>query len=66
MSNRNRTRGAERRLRNPFDGEVTLYRDGAKAEGLKGTMPRFGTRKGERVTVQAAGASLADVRRVVP
>jgi hypothetical protein len=58
--------GAECRLRNPFDGEVTLYRDGAKAEGLKGTMLRFGTRKGERVTLLAAGASLADARRSVP
>jgi hypothetical protein len=58
--------GAECRLRNPFDGEVTLYRDGAKAEGLKGTMLRFGTRKGERVTVLAAGTALADARRSVP
>jgi hypothetical protein len=58
--------GAECRLRNPFDGEVTLYRDGAKAEGLNGTMLRFATRKGERVTVLAAGTSLADARRPVP
>jgi hypothetical protein len=58
--------GAECRLRNPFDGEVTLYRYGARAEGLKGTMLRFGTKKGERVTVLAAGASLADARRSVP
>jgi hypothetical protein len=58
--------GGECRLRNPFDGEATLYRDGAKAEGLKGTMLRFATKKGERVTVLAAGASPADARRVVP
>jgi hypothetical protein len=58
--------GAECRLRNPFDGEVTLYRDGARAEGLKETMLRFGTKRGERVTVLAAGALLADARRSVP
>ena len=58
--------GAECRLRNPFDGEVTLYRDGAKAEGLAGTMMRFGTRKGKRVTVLAAGVAPADARRRVP
>jgi len=58
--------GAECRLRNPFDGEATLYREGAATEGLKGSMLRFGTRKGERVTVLAAGASLADARQSVP
>jgi hypothetical protein len=58
--------GSECRLRNPFDGEATLYRDGAKAEQLKGAMLRFATRKGERVTVLAAGTAPADVRRQVP
>jgi len=58
--------GAECRLRNPFDGEVTLYRDGPKAEQLKGTMLRFATKKGERVTVLPTGTAPADVRRQVP
>jgi hypothetical protein len=58
--------GAECRLRNPFDGEVMLYRDGAKAEQLKGTMLRFATKKAERVTVLPTGTAPADVRLQVP
>lgn len=58
--------GSECRIRNPFDGEVTLYRDGAKAEQLKGTMLRFVTKKGESVTVLPTGTAPADVRRQVP
>jgi len=58
--------GAECRLRNPFEGEVTLYRDGVKTESMKGTMLRFATTKGERVTVLPVGAALADARRTVP
>jgi hypothetical protein len=45
--------GAECRLRNPFAGEATLYRNGAKAENLRGDILRFTTRKGE--TVRVAG-----------
>jgi len=44
--------GAQCRLRNPYDGGVTLYRDGARAEELNGTMLQFATKKGERVTLR--------------
>ena len=46
--------------------KVTLYRDGAKAEQLKGTMLRFVTRRAESVTVLPTGTAPADVRRQVP
>jgi hypothetical protein len=58
--------GAECRLRNPFDGPVTLYRDGRKAEALSGTMLRFPTRKGERVVALAANARREDAGCAIP
>jgi hypothetical protein len=46
--------GAECRLRNPFHGPVTLYRDGRKSESLRGDVLRFPTQKGERIRVAEA------------
>jgi hypothetical protein len=44
--------GAECRLRNPWgEGPVTLTRNGQKSEILNGSMLRFSTRKGERISV---------------
>ncbi len=58
--------GAECPLRNPWgEGEVTLYRDGKKAESLKGSLLRFATRKGEKIVVAPAGATLDQLKRTV-
>jgi hypothetical protein len=46
--------GAECRLRNPFEGNVTLYRNGRKSETLNGSLLRFPTAKGEKLTVTRA------------
>ncbi|SPE41719.1 conserved exported hypothetical protein [Candidatus Sulfopaludibacter sp. SbA3] len=46
--------GGDCKLRNPFAGEVTLYRNGVKAENLRGNLLHFATRKGERVRVVAS------------
>jgi hypothetical protein len=44
--------GSACRLKNPWgDGEVTLARDGKKAESLRGTELTFATRKGETIIV---------------
>jgi Glycosyl hydrolase family 95 catalytic domain/Glycoside hydrolase family 95, C-terminal domain len=43
--------GAECVLRNPFNGDVALYRDGKKAETLSGSLLKFATRRGERIQV---------------
>jgi hypothetical protein len=44
------TAGAECRLRNPWgEAEVTLVRDGRKAETARGSLLSFPTRKGERI-----------------
>jgi hypothetical protein len=45
--------GALCRLRNPFGGAVSLYRDGKKSESLRGDVLEFATRKGEVVRVVA-------------
>jgi hypothetical protein len=59
--------GAECRLRNPWgEGEIDLYRDGKKAETLKGSLPRFATRKGERIVVAPAGTAPNQYQRSVP
>jgi hypothetical protein len=44
--------GAECRLRNPWgERQVSLMRDGAKAETLSGSLLTFATRKGEKIVV---------------
>lgn len=58
--------GAECRLRNPFVGEVSLYRDGRKAGTLRGSLLQFPTRKGERLILVEANSLPADFRRAVP
>jgi hypothetical protein len=46
--------GAHCKLRNPFATPVQLYRDGRKAETLRGDLLEFATRKGERIEVRTA------------
>lgn len=58
--------GAQCRLRNPFEGEVAIYRDGVKAEARRGSLLEFATRKDEKITVVAANRAPADFRRAVP
>jgi hypothetical protein len=58
--------GAPCKLRNPFGGSAVLYRDGKAAETLSGSLVEFGTRKGERIVVVAAGARPAQFRRAIP
>ena len=41
-------------MRNPFGGGVTLYRDGRRADTLRGELLRFATRKGERLRLLPA------------
>ena len=56
--------GGECRLRNPWgETEVTLYRDGRKAENLSGSRLQFGTAKGERIVVVRAGTKREQFRR---
>jgi hypothetical protein len=46
--------GAECRLHNPWgEGAVELYRDGKKAETVRGAMLHFPTRKGEKIVLKA-------------
>ncbi len=49
--------GAECVLRNPFSGDVALYRDGKKAETLRGSLLKFATRKSERIQVRPAAST---------
>ncbi|MBZ5619422.1 MAG: glycoside hydrolase family 95 protein [Acidobacteriia bacterium] len=58
--------GAECRLRNPFEGDACLYRDGKKAETLQGSLLRFPTRRGEALVVVAVNTAPEDFRRAVP
>jgi hypothetical protein len=57
--------GAECRMRNPFEGPVTLYRDGKNSEGLEGSLVRFGTRKGERISALPANVRFEDLAHAV-
>ncbi|HVV45139.1 MAG TPA: hypothetical protein VHC72_08025 [Bryobacteraceae bacterium] len=58
--------GARCRLRNPFDGEAAIYRNGARAETRREPLLEFATQKGERITVVAANHAPAEFRRAVP
>jgi hypothetical protein len=58
--------GASCKLRNPWAAEeVTLFRDGQKAETLSGDLLKFATRKGERVIAVRTGTAPADFQRTV-
>jgi hypothetical protein len=59
--------GAECRFRNPWgEAAIDLYRDGRKAETLKGSLLRIATRKGERIVIVASGAAPNRYRRNLP
>ena len=59
--------GAACRLRNPWgEAEIDLYRDGSKAETLKGPLLRFDTRKGERIVIVTSGAAPNRYHRSLP
>jgi hypothetical protein len=56
--------GQECHLQNPWNkSEVTLYREGRKAENLSGSLLRFATRKGETVVVVRAGTVPTQFKR---
>ena len=58
--------GEQCRLRNPWgESAVTLYRDGKKAEEVKGSLLTFATRKGEKVLALRSGSSPEKFRRAV-
>ncbi|HUA58613.1 MAG TPA: DUF5703 domain-containing protein [Verrucomicrobiae bacterium] len=58
--------GVECRLRNPFGGEVDVYRDGKRARRVRDSLLRLPTRKGERLIVVPVGANPASLKRAVP
>jgi hypothetical protein len=58
--------GAECRLRNPFPADVAVYRNAKPAETVRGTLLRLATRKGEKLTLVAAGAEPASFRHAIP
>jgi hypothetical protein len=58
--------GQECRLQNPWsESEVTLYRDGKKAESLSGSLLRFPARKGETIVVVPVGTVPTQFKRSV-
>jgi hypothetical protein len=58
--------GEQCRLRNPWgESAVTLYRDGKRAEEVKGSLLTFATRKGETVLALRSGSSPEKFRRTV-
>jgi hypothetical protein len=58
--------GAPCKLRNPWAAEqVTLFRDGQKAETLGGDLLQFSTRKGERIVAVRNGTAPAEFQRVL-
>ena len=52
--------GAVCRLRNPFSGDVRLYRNGVEAEMLRGDLLTFQTREGERILLQMSSDAQRD------
>jgi hypothetical protein len=58
--------GQECRMQNPWnESEVTLYRDGKKADGLAGSVLKFATIKGEDIVVVRAGTVPEQYKRAV-
>jgi hypothetical protein len=59
--------GGECRLRNPWnEAEVIAYRDGKRAGNMNGSLLRFSTARGERVTIVRSGCNPEQFRRTVP
>ena len=58
--------GSECRLRNPFGGDLVVYRDGRRAETARGDFLRIATRQGEKLILVPAGTDAAALKRVVP
>lgn len=54
--------GYECVLKNPWPGEVTLYRDGRKAEDISGDVLKFGTGRGETIVLVPKGATPTRVK----
>ena len=46
--------GGECRMRNPWQGEVTLQRGDGKPESLRGSLLKFNTQKGENIVLRSA------------
>jgi hypothetical protein len=58
--------GGECRLRNPWpEKEVALYRDGHKAENVKGALLNFKTRRGENIVVVPAGVEPSRFKQLI-
>ncbi len=58
--------GSECRLRNPWgEAEVMVFREGKKAEIVRGTPLKFSTRNGEIVVLVQPGATPAQFKRSV-
>ena len=58
--------GNECKLQNPWgDSEVTLYRNGNKAETISGALLKFTTVKGEKIIVVKSGSSINGLKRKV-
>lgn len=56
--------GQDCQMQNPWsDAEVTLFRDGKKAEAMSGALLKFSTRKGEDIVVVRAGVDPSKLRR---
>lgn len=54
------------KLQNPWgDVEVTLYRNGSKAETISGALLKFNTVKGENIVVVKSGSSIDGLKRKV-
>lgn len=59
-------RGSTCKLRNPWgNGAVTLYRNGRKAQELKGSLLEFETANGEDIVAVPGGTALDQVKRIV-
>jgi hypothetical protein len=63
----NSTLGGPCRMKNPWrDAEVTLYRNGSKAESVNSDMLTFMTAKGESILVLPAGKTPQQAKRSLP
>jgi hypothetical protein len=58
--------GAGCRIRNPFAGAVAIYRNGRKAEALRGELLTFATSKGEKLLLVPDGTTPASLKTAVP
>jgi hypothetical protein len=58
--------GAGCRMRNPFAGAVAIYRNGRKAEALRGDLLTFATTKGEKLLLVPDGTTPASLKTTLP